>query len=219
MLWPQPFSNNAPRTFKCSSSPFDRGWLISSFVSLWVRVDRGRVIYWISWMTCHYRSSRWWGGGISKQNLCMQMQHRSEFFGLCFLILSWITVWIQNTKGFVYFLRVKVALVLSQLFIIRAFQPIQLLPWKAGCRHQVLASSRLARRLAKKYTHEECKECHEVNVMASQWNCGGGSVLWAEPGPWALPSSLSVWAAMMNTYPVLSLSGKNFFFPSWDKKG
>lgn len=58
----------------------------------------------------------------------MQMQHRSEFFGLCFLILSWITVWIQNTKGFVYFLRVKVALVLSQLFIIKAFQPIQLLP-------------------------------------------------------------------------------------------
>jgi len=46
--------------------------------------------------------------------------------------------------------------------------------------------------LAKKHTHEECKECHEVNVMASQWNCGGGSVLWAEPGPWALPSSLSV---------------------------
>lgn len=30
---------------------------------------------------------------------CMQMQH-SEFFGLCFLILSWITVWIQNTKRF-----------------------------------------------------------------------------------------------------------------------
>lgn len=46
--------------------------------------------------------------------------------------------------------------------------------------------------LAKKHTHEECKECHEVNVMASQWNCGGGSVLWAEPGPWALSSSLSV---------------------------
>lgn len=56
------------------------------------------------------------------------MQHRSEFFGLCFLILSWIIVWIQNTKGFVYFLHVKVAFFLSQLFIIGAFQHIQSLP-------------------------------------------------------------------------------------------
>lgn len=52
---------------------------------------------------------------------CMQMQHRSEFFGLCFLILSWIFVWTQNTKGVVYFLHVIVAFVLSQLFIFRAF--------------------------------------------------------------------------------------------------
>lgn len=53
---------------------------------------------------------------------CMQMQHRSEFFGLCFffllLILSWITAWIQNAKGFVCVLHVEVASILSQQFFL-----------------------------------------------------------------------------------------------------
>lgn len=54
---------------------------------------------------------------------CMQMQHRSEFFGLCFfffLILSWITAWIQNAKGFVYVLHVKVASILGQQLFLSA---------------------------------------------------------------------------------------------------
>lgn len=70
----------------------------------------------------------------------MQMQHRSEFFGLCFLILSGFTVWIQNAKGFVYCLHVKVAFLLSQLFITGAFEHIQSLPWTSRCRHQALPS-------------------------------------------------------------------------------
>lgn len=102
------------------------------------------------------------------------------------LILSWIAACIQNAKGFVFVLHVKVASILSQqFFFCLASAPLLL-----------LALLRLAWliefALAKKHTHEECKKCHEVNVMASQWNCGGESVLWAEPGPWAPPSSLSL---------------------------
>lgn len=127
---------------------------------------------------------------------CMQMQHRSEFFWFMFsffffcLILSWIAAWIQNAKGFVHVLHVKVASILSQQFFLAA---------AAASARPAAWGSRSSRSLwlvqfalAKKHTHEECKKCHEVNVMASQWNCGGGSVLWAEPGPWAPPSSLSL---------------------------
>lgn len=187
------------------------GWLINRFVSLWVRVVGGIVIYWVSRMICHYSSSGWWRGGISEKP-CMQMQHRSEFFGLCFLILSWITVCIQNAKKVLY--KVQSSLSLESAVHHRSLlpHPVAATNSRMSFVRRFLAFSRLTRRLAlaKKHTHEECKECHEVNVMASQWNCGGGSVLWAEPGPWALPSSLSVWAAMMDTYPVLSLSGKSF---------
>lgn len=182
------FSNNAPLTFKCSSSPLDRRWLISMFVGLWVRVVGGicDILNQRNDLPLQIFKKMWRRNKQRKS--CMQMQHRSEFFGLCFLILSWITAWIQNAKGFVYVLHVKVASVLGQQFFLSAR------PVPTTCGRALLMFVYLARRvaLAKKHTHEECKECHEVNVMASQWNCGGGSVLWAEPGPWALPSSLSV---------------------------
>lgn len=99
---------------------------------------------------------------------CMQMQHRSEFFGLCFfffLILSWITAWIQNAKGFVC------SACQSSFYFGPAVVPFRRVrsPCRA-CGSRSSRSSCLAHRvaLAKKHTHEECKECHEVNVMASQ---------------------------------------------------
>ncbi|KAI3370272.1 hypothetical protein L3Q82_025054 [Scortum barcoo] len=58
------------------------------------------------------------------------------------------------------------------LFINGAFQRILSLPRAAGLSASGASSCPLVltRRLAlaKKHTHEECKECHEVNVMASQ---------------------------------------------------
>lgn len=146
----------------------------------------------------------------------MQTPHRSEFFGLCFSLSS-MDRRTQNTECFVLPPRVNVAFPLSQTGVAGASRRLIRQPSRDVSRFSFRLACRFA--LAKYHTHEECKECHEVNVMASQWNCGGGSVLWAEPGLQTLPSSLSVWAAMMNTYPVLSLSGKSFFFPLLRRAG
>lgn len=83
-----------------------------------------------------------------------------------FLILSWITAWIQNAKGFVYVLHVKVASILGQQLFLSAVSAPPAARAAAAPRVLSCLAHRVA--LAKKHTHEECKECHEVNVMASQ---------------------------------------------------
>lgn len=72
----------------------------------------------------------------------------------------------QNTGCFVLPPRVSVAFPLSQTGVAAAFR--RLIPRPS--RDVFCYSFRLACRfaLAKYHTHEECKECHEVNVMASQ---------------------------------------------------
>lgn len=95
----------------------------------------------------------------------MQMPHRSEFFGLCFS-LSFMVCRIQNTGCFVLSPRVNVAFLFSQTGITRAFRQVIRLPLQDVFHYSFCLACRFA--LSKYHTHEECKECHEVNVMASQ---------------------------------------------------
>lgn len=99
---------------------------------------------------------------------CMQMQHRSEFFGLCFFFSYSFMDHRLDTKR----KRFRICSACQSSFYFGpAVVPFRRVrsPCRA-CGSRSSRSSCLAHRvaLAKKHTHEECKECHEVNVMASQ---------------------------------------------------
>lgn len=102
---------------------------------------------------------------------CMQMQHRSEFFGLCFFFLSYSFMDHRlDTKR----KRFRICSACQSSFYFEPASSSSFPPPPLPCRvwQALLALVRLAWlvefALAKKHTHEECKKCHEVNVMASQ---------------------------------------------------
>jgi len=106
-----------------------------------------------------------------RKDLACKCNIEVSFLVYVFLILSWISVWVQNAKGFVYFQHVKVAFILSRPFSVAGARSRRRRERRdVFARRFLSAFSRLTPRLAlaKKHTHEECKECHEVNVMASQ---------------------------------------------------
>lgn len=109
----------------------------------------------------------------------MQMQHRSEFFWFM-VSYSFTDLCLDKKKhsGFCVFCMSKLPLSLASCFPSEPLQHIQPLVLNSKMLSGTssffffLLTACPARQLAlaKKHTNEECKECHEVNVMASQLN-------------------------------------------------
>lgn len=162
-------------------------------------------------MICHYSSSGWWRGGISEKTLHANATQKWVFW---FMLSYSFMDYCLDTKSN----RVCIFYACQSSFYLEPACPDAAMkvrmssPGASLCPLVWLVDLLLQRNIPMRSAK---------NAMRLMWwppsETGGGSVLWVEPGPLTLPSSLSVWAAMMDTFPVLSLSGKSFL-PSWKKK-